>query len=298
MLKRILLAILVLVIALVAWEWLTFPDVAALAKENPRTTAFMEARKAELRSDGKDDSLQYDWVSYGRISPYLRRGVLVAEDNSFYEHHGVDVDGMKEAIERDWERKKVTHGGSTITQQLAKNLYLSPSRNPLRKVKEYFIARSLERHLSKKRILELYLNVVEMGERVYGAEAAAKLYFHRSAASLSPQQAALLAGCLPNPRIMNPAAPNKRLRWRQHMILSRMRRWGYLMEEEVLKPAPTVPTDTALRQTPPTDTASPAPVTPSGSEGPGGTGGAPTETTETTSTTDTAAAPPPAQPPR
>jgi membrane peptidoglycan carboxypeptidase len=137
-----------------------------------------------------------------------------------------------------------------------------------------------------------------MGERVYGAEAAAKLYFHRSAASLSPQQAALLAGCLPNPRIMNPAAPNKRLRWRQHMILSRMRRWGYLMEEEVLKPAPTVPTDTALRQTPPTDTASPAPVTPSGSEGPGGTGGAPTETTETTSTTDTAAAPPPAQPPR
>jgi len=203
---------------------------------------------------------------------------------------------MKEAIQRDWDRKKMTHGGSTITQQLAKNLYLSPSRNPLRKVKEYFIAQSLEKHLSKKRILELYLNVVEMGERVYGAEAAAKFYFHRSASALSPQQAALLAGCLPNPRIMNPGAPNKRLRFRQRMILSRMRRWGYLMEEETLtakKPA-AAPTDTALQQTPATDTATPAPsVTPSGSEGPGGAGGATNETRTTTeTTTDTAAAPP------
>src|SRR5207247_8420792 len=141
---------------------------------------------------------------------------------------------IREAIERDWKRKKVTHGVSTITQQLAKNLYLSPSRNPLRKVKEYFIARSLESHLSKKRILELYLNVVEMGERVYGAEAAAQHYFHKPAASLSPTEAALLVGCLPNPRVMIPGSPNKRLRSRQRMILSRMRRWGYLAEEEVL----------------------------------------------------------------
>src|SRR5436305_9682218 len=99
---------------------------------------------------------------------------------------------MKEALQKDWARKKITRGVSTITQQLAKNLNLSPSRNPLRKVKEYFLARSLERHLAKKRILELYLNVVEMGERVYGAEAAAQFYFRRSAASLAPQQAALL----------------------------------------------------------------------------------------------------------
>jgi len=293
--KRIALIVLVIVVAVVAWEWLTFPDVAKLATENPSTTAFMEARKSELRSEGKDDALQHEWVPYGRISPYLRRGVLVAEDDTFYEHGGVDVDAMKDAIQRDWARKKVTHGGSTITQQLAKNLYLSPSRNPLRKIKEYFIAQSLEKHLSKKRILELYLNVVEMGERVYGAEAAARAYFHRSAAALTPQQAALLAGCLPNPRLMNPAAPNKRLRWRQRMILSRMRRWGYLMEEEVLtakKPAPaatpatttTAPAvDTALQQTPPTDTATPEPT-------------ATTETTATTATETTTSkdsAPPP-----
>src|SRR5437763_14589357 len=166
----------------------------------------------------------YEPVSYGRISPNLRRAVLVAEDNDFYEHGGVDVKAMKEAMQRDWAHRRITQGGSTITQQLAKTLYLSPSRNPLRKVKEYFIARSLENHLTKKRILELYLNVVEMGERVYGAEAAAHYYFHTSASGLSPSQAALLAGCLPNPRIMNPGAPNKRLRFRQRMVLSRMGR--------------------------------------------------------------------------
>jgi monofunctional biosynthetic peptidoglycan transglycosylase len=287
--KRALLVVVLLLAGWLLWEWATFPDTAALAKENPTTTAFMEQRKRELRGDGKPDALLYTFVRYDRISPYLRRAVLVAEDNDFYEHSGVDVKAMKEALQRDWERRKVTHGGSTITQQLAKNLYLSRSRNPLRKVKEYFLARSLERHLSKKRILELYLNVVEMGERVYGAEAASRFYFQHSAESLTPQQAALLAGCLPNPRVMTPAAPNKRLRARQRMILSRMRRWGYLMEEEVLtekKPeappaAPPPAPDTALQQTPPTDTATPAtpPLTETTA----------TETTETTDTTDTTA---------
>ncbi len=288
MLKRAFLIVFILLLVWLGWEWLTFPDTAKLAKENPTSTAFMEHRKAELRAEGKPDALLYTFVRYDRISPYLRRGVLVAEDNSFYQHSGVDVEAMKEAVRRDWERGRVTHGGSTITQQLAKNLYLSPSRNPLRKVKEYFIARSLERNLSKKRILELYLNVVELGERVYGAEAASRLYFQRSAASLTPQQAALLAGSLPNPRAMNPGTPNKRLRWRQRMILARLRRWGYLLEEQVLtekKPeAPAPPTDTALQQVPPTDTATPAPSpTVTASESEGGT------TTETTDTSKTSA---------
>lgn len=269
--KRILLILFAAIILFAGYEWITFPDVSALATKPPTTTAFMEQRKAEFRAAGKDDAIDYRWVPYARISPYLRRGVLVAEDDTFYEHDGVDVKALEEAIRKDWARKKATHGGSTITQQLAKNLYLSPSRNPLRKVKEYFLARSLENHLSKKRILELYMNVVEMGERVYGAEAASQFYFHTSAAGLSSSQAALLAGCLPNPRIMNPGAPNKRLRFRQRMVLSRMRRWGYLFEKEVLtekKPLPapatettatTETTDTALQQTPPTDTATPEP---------------------------------------
>lgn len=255
--KKIFLAALALVVLWLVYEIVTFPDVAALAKERPNTTAFMEQRKKQLRAKGKSDALEWKWVAYGRISPNLRRAVLVAEDNAFYEHEGVDVKAMKEAFERNWKRRRITHGGSTITQQLAKNLYLSPSRNPLRKVKEYFITRALEKHLSKKRILEIYLNVVELGERVYGAEAGARHYFGKSAAGLSPREAALLAGALPNPRVMNPGNPNKRLRARQRMILSRMRRWGYVFEREVLtekKPEPPAPVTETVTETAATDT--------------------------------------------
>lgn len=278
--RRILLLFVLAVLGYAAYEWATFPNVEELKSGFPKTTSFMEIRREELRGEGKDDTLQYTPVPYARISPYLRRGVLVAEDNGFYEHSGVDTDAMREAFERDWKRKQITHGGSTITQQLAKNLYLSPSRNPFRKIREYFLAMSLERHLTKKRILELYLNVVEMGERVYGAEAAARYYFHKPASALTPREAALLAGCLPNPQVMNASAPNKRLRARQKMILARLRRWGYLAESEVLtekKPQAPPVTDTALQQTPPSDTASPATPPPV----------AATDTTATTPTTDT-----------
>ena len=263
-----------LAVAYVAYEWITFPNVSQLEDQWPKTTAFMEQRKAELRSEGKDDTIQYQPVPYSQISPYLRRAVLVSEDNDFYEHNGVDVEALKEAVRKDWQKGQITRGGSTITQQLAKNLYLSSSRNPLRKIKEYFLARSLENHLSKKRILELYLNVVEMGERVYGAEAASRAYFHTSAAAINPSQAALLAGCLPNPRVMNPGSPNKRLRARQSIILGRMRRWGYVVEEQVLtekKPPQPAEKTVTTESTETTET---------------------TATTETTGTTDTA--PPPA----
>lgn len=283
MLKRLTLFLLLGILGWLAFEWLTFPDVAKLAEERPSTTAFMERRREELRNRGKSDVLEWRWVPYGRISSNLRRAVLVAEDDAFYDHEGVDVKAMREAFERNWKRGKVTHGGSTITQQLAKNLYLSPSRNPIRKIREYFIARSLEKHLSKKRILEIYLNVVELGERVYGAEAGARHHFGKSASSLTPGEAALLAGSLPNPRVMNPSKPNKRLRYRQRMILSRMRRWGHLFETQVLterKPEPDAPatiTETTSSGAEPvtmTETATTDPqVDP--------------ETTETTATTET-----------
>jgi monofunctional glycosyltransferase len=232
--KRLILIAILLLAVFAGWQWLTFPDVSQLRDDPPQTTAFMELRKKELRNAGKDAGIEYRWVPYERISPYLRRGVLVAEDNSFFEHEGVDVEGLKEAMRRNWESRSLRGGGSTITQQLAKNLYLSPSRNPWRKVKEYLIARQLEKKLPKKRILEIYLNVVEFGERWYGAEAASRHYFGKSAAGLTAREAALLAGCLPNPRVMNPADPNRRLRARQNMILSRMKRWGHLAEREVL----------------------------------------------------------------
>ena len=295
MIRRLLWVLLFAALALILYQWLTFPDVDQLAEEHPSMTAFMKQRQRQLRRAGKDDEIQYRWVSYSRISPFLRRAVLVSEDNAFYEHEGVDVEGLKEALRRDWEAKRFSHGGSTITQQLAKNLYLSRSRNPYRKLKELIIAHQLEKHLSKKRILELYLNVVEMGERVYGAEAASRHYFGKSAAALTPREAALLAGSLPNPRVMNPAKPNRRLRARQRIILSRMRRWGHLAETQVLTPKPAPPPETApapVSEAPVIDTAVPETETeePPLPE--------PTTTTETTSTettappTETSTAPP------
>lgn len=277
-----MIVVVLAILALVAWEVATFPDVAKLAKNPPETTAFMEQRKEKLRDEGKSDALEWKWVPYNKISPYLRRAVLVAEDNSFYEHKGVDTKGMREALENNWKKGRITHGGSTITQQLAKNLYLSPSRNPLRKIREYFIARALEKHLSKKRILEIYLNVVELGERTYGAEAGARHYFKKSAAALSPREAALLAGCLPNPRIMNPGKPNKRLRWRQQMILSRMRRWGHLAEEQVLteKKPEALP---AASETTATETATETTGTSTTTTEPADTDTAATETIDTAS---------------
>ena len=167
----------------------------------------MELRAREASAAGRTPRHLQRWTGYARISPDLKRAVLLAEDSAFWQHEGVDLEQLQESIGIDWTRGRFVRGASTITQQLAKNLYLSSSRNPIRKLKEYLLARSLENHLTKKRILELYLNVVEMGERVYGAEAAARTYFHTSASALSPQQAALLAGCLPNPREMVPAAP-------------------------------------------------------------------------------------------
>lgn len=240
MIRKILLVLLALALAFALFEWLTWPDVAALAEENPETTAFMELRKRELERAGEDPDLDHRWVSYERISPHLRRAVIVSEDSAFYEHAGFDREELEASIRKNLSEGKIARGGSTITQQLAKNLWLSPSRNPWRKVKELILARQLERELSKKRILEIYLNVVELGERAYGAEAAAREHFGKSARSLTPREAALLAGALPNPRVMNPSDPNARLRARQKIILSRMRRWGYLADEVERGPAPAV----------------------------------------------------------
>jgi monofunctional biosynthetic peptidoglycan transglycosylase len=156
------------------------------------------------------------------LSQDLKRAVLIAEDDAFWQHEGVDVDQLQESLQLDWARGRMLRGGSTITQQLAKNLYLSPSKNPVRKLRELIIARRLEAELTKSRILELYLNVIEWGDGVYGAEAAARTYFHTSAASLSPAESAWLAAAIVNPRTMNPLHPNARLIRRQQLILRRM----------------------------------------------------------------------------
>jgi monofunctional biosynthetic peptidoglycan transglycosylase len=206
----------------VVYAYLTLPDVRPLASSNPRTTAFMDLRDREARADGKEPRHVQRWVTYNRISPSLKRAVLVAEDAAFWQHDGVDYAELQKSIELDWARGQLLRGASTITQQLAKNLYLSPSRNPLRKLRELIIARRLEAELKKARILELYLNVIEWGDGIYGVETAAQTYFGMSASSLGPTESALLAGAIINPRLLNPAHPSPRLVRRQQLILGRM----------------------------------------------------------------------------
>lgn len=212
----------VLAFAWVAYAYLTLPDVRPLTTTNPSSTAFMELRSREARAAGRTPKRDQRWVVSRRISPLLTRAVLVAEDAAFYAHEGVDYDELSKSIELDWSKGQLTRGASTITQQLAKNLYLSPSRNPLRKFRELIIARRLEAELTKARILELYLNVIEFGDGIYGVEAASQTYFHQPAAQLDATQAALLAGSIINPRVLNPARPTPRLLRRQQLILGRM----------------------------------------------------------------------------
>jgi monofunctional biosynthetic peptidoglycan transglycosylase len=179
--------------------WCSVPNTARLADENPTSTAFIDLRRDEAAAAGKKFKLQWQWVRLGRISRYLRAAVVYAEDYHFYTHNGVDWEALEVAAEKDFGAGALRIGGSTITQQLAKNLYLSPKRSFLRKLREMLTAFSLEDHLGKTRILELYLNVVEWGDGVFGAEAAARHWFGHSAASLSPAEAARLAIALPNP---------------------------------------------------------------------------------------------------
>jgi monofunctional biosynthetic peptidoglycan transglycosylase len=219
---RRLVATLAFLAASVAYVYLTVPDVRPLRSEPPETTAFMELRARQAEANGERPRHVQEWRGYDRISSSLKRAVLVAEDSAFWDHEGIDLEQIRESIEINLEQRAVARGASTITQQLAKNLYLSPSRNPYRKLKELFIARRLEAELSKRRILELYLNVIEWGDGIYGAEAAARTYFGKPASALTAEEAALLAGAIINPRVLNPRNPSRRLRARQRLILRRM----------------------------------------------------------------------------
>jgi monofunctional biosynthetic peptidoglycan transglycosylase len=207
--------------------------VRPLATTNPASTAFMALRAREAGAAGKKVRTVQRWVPYERVSPHLRRAVLVAEDGAFFQHEGIDFDELEKSFEENWRQGRIARGGSTITQQLAKNLYLSPSKNPLRKITEFLIARRLEAELSKRRILELYLNVIEWGDGIWGAEAAARAYFAVPASAVTPDQAALLAAAIVNPRRYSPATPSTFLRRRQQLILQRM--------GEVEPPAPGPP---------------------------------------------------------
>jgi monofunctional biosynthetic peptidoglycan transglycosylase len=217
-----------------------YPPLSDLKKENPRKTSFMEYREQEARREGKTLRIRQQWVPLNRISPYLIKAVSIAEDDKFYKHEGFDFEAIQLALEKNIKAGKFKVGGSTISQQLAKNLFLTPSKNPVRKVKEAILTWRLERTLSKKRIMELYLNVVEWGEGVFGAEMAARTWFGKPAAVLGPEEAARLAVVLPNPRKYNPRSSSKYVANRSRIVYSIMVRRGIVIPvyEEIMTPAP------------------------------------------------------------
>jgi monofunctional biosynthetic peptidoglycan transglycosylase len=223
--------------------WFTLPNVKALAKAPPKSTAFIDLRRHEAEAAGHRFALHWSWQPLERISPFLLEAVVLSEDARFWDHEGVDWDAVEKAAEKNLEKGRMAVGASTITQQVAKNLYLSPSKNPLRKLREVLITQRLEAQLTKERILEIYVNVAEWGDGVFGAEAASRRWFGCSALELSPTQAARLALALPNPRQRAPSVKSPVLDRRAARLVRVMEKHG-LIESTPEDPAG-VPSDTS-----------------------------------------------------
>jgi monofunctional biosynthetic peptidoglycan transglycosylase len=271
MLKRLIIALPLGALGTLWFFYLSLPWPVLLPVKNPGTTSFIDLRVAQARAQGDTLKLRHKWVPLAQVSRHLRRAVIIGEDGNFYEHNGIDWEAVREEVryggdaDFSWfsaadlrslgsslqyyrtHRNRI-RGRSTITQQLAKNLYFSEERSLTRKVGEFLVARRLEWFLSKDRILEVYLNSVEWGPGIFGAEAAAQYYFDKPAARLTQSEAASLAATLPHPLTSNPRYRPGRMSWRRGLILARMGGTG---------PVKTVPleppgtTDTAVVPTPP-----------------------------------------------
>jgi len=225
---------------LIYLAWL--PYVPSLRTENPDETPLMRLREAQALRNGIALHTVYEWRDLSEISPHLVHAVLLSEDDQFYLHHGFDMEQIQIALKRDWAHKQYVYGGSTITQQLARSLYLSPKKSLLRKAKEALITVLLERYLTKNRIMELYLNVVEWGPGLYGAEAAAQAYFKKPAKVLTPDEAVALASILPSPRRWSPTSEFAFMARRRTRLYARLRREGWVPAEPS---APLVPPEIA-----------------------------------------------------
>lgn len=226
-LLRKLISILIILGILDVGRYFMYPDINALKEIRPTPTAFMQYRQDEWAQQNRDMHITHKWVKMKNISPNIIKAVLIGEDDGFYNHDGFDVKGMENAIERSI-KKGTLAGGSTISQQLSKNLYLSPSKNPVRKIKEAIITWRIEKTLSKRRILEIYLNVAEWGDGIFGIEAASRHYYHKSAKNLTAREASRLAAVLPNPIKYNPTGNQKYVKNRSRIILKIMKRRGVI----------------------------------------------------------------------
>jgi monofunctional biosynthetic peptidoglycan transglycosylase len=211
--------------------FLSVPDLSKLKKGNPPKTALMEYREKESKEKGKRVRMNQTWVPLSDISPYLVKAVLIAEDDKFWSHEGFDYEAIQKALEKDMKAGRFKFGGSTISQQLARNLYLSPEKSLVRKMREAIITWRMEKILSKRRILELYLNLVEWGEGIFGVEAASRHYYGKPSSELTPQEAARLAAVLPNPRKYSPVSDQRYVMNRSNAIYNIMIQRGIVIPE-------------------------------------------------------------------
>lgn len=214
---------------------LSLPDVTELKSGHPETTSFIEYRKEQAEKDGDEYKVRWQWTDLQSIPEILQRTVIVSEDAAFWGHQGLDWYEIKQSIRENLEEGKRLRGASTITQQTAKNLYLNPNRNFYRKFQELLITRDLEEHLSKERILELYLNYIEFGEGIFGIKSAALYYFGKTPAQLDLSEMIRLVAIIPSPLLLHPRKASGELRWRSYEILRRLYRFNFIPEETYLQ---------------------------------------------------------------
>ena len=234
MLRKLIIYTVLVIFMIVGVDTLiyfVYPNISRLKKENPVKTAFMEYRHKQWVKKGRKKEIIQNWAPLERISPYLIKAVIIAEDDKFFSHDGFDFDAMQKALEKNIKKGKFSSGGSTISQQLAKNLFLSPSKNPIRKIKEAILTWRLEHTLSKKRIMELYLNVAEWGDGIFGIQVAALHYFNKSAYELGPKESARLASVLPNPVRFNANGDSEYIANRSERIYRIMVQRGIVIPE-------------------------------------------------------------------
>ena len=225
---RIFLVVIFVCISIFVWIYSTMPDIEFLKNNNPETTAIIQQRLIESKDAGKKLRIRQKWIRFSNIPQLLKRSVRITEDASFYKHKGVDFDELKEAFKKNWQKGQVVRGGSTISQQLAKNLYLSTSRSIFRKVREFFITREIEDTLSKNRIFHIYLNIIEFGPGIFGVEAASRYYFGKSVQSLTTEEMIRLTAIIPRPLKTRPTGKSKWLYWKCCWISKKLHLYKYI----------------------------------------------------------------------
>ena len=226
------IAISIIILATIVSLYLSLPDVTDLITKNPKTTALIDQRIREAQRSHEPYRVRQYWVAFDTIPTLLKDIVRISEDAGFYHHHGIDFTELKEAMKKNWEKGKYARGGSTITQQLAKNLYLSTQKRIFRKIKEYFIAKRLEANLSKDRIFYLYLNVIELGPGIFGVQAASRYYFNKNVSKLDLEEMIRLAAVIPQPLKIDPRGDHRWLQWKTRWILNTLKKYEYISEGE------------------------------------------------------------------